>query len=113
MTDATNKDGKAAASQAERRIIFADRDDAPEAFADSIQTVFFDGQTLRIDFCTTRPVEAGQDKGITLRRTPSCRMVLTASAASDLINNLQRVAAALAEAAKQRQAAQFAAEKKS
>ena len=44
MTDSTAK---------APQVDYVDLPDVPETFADSIHSIFFDGQTLRINFCVT------------------------------------------------------------
>jgi hypothetical protein len=66
-----------------------------ETFADSIHTMVWDGQTLRVEFSVTRYPEApaaGEAK-----RYPACRLVLTAAAVTDLFNRVQQTMAALAK----------------
>jgi hypothetical protein len=87
---------KSAAQPANFRYV--DRPDTPETFADSITALFFDGQTLRIEFAVTRVDEVKANTPITGRRYPACRVVLPPSAAVDLINRMQQVGAALTQA---------------
>jgi hypothetical protein len=77
---------------------YVDRPDTPETFADSITALFFDGQTLRIEFAVTRVDEVKPNSPITGRRYPACRVVLPPSAAVELINRMQQVGAALTQA---------------
>ncbi len=77
---------------------YVDRPDCQETFADSINAVFFDGQTMRIEFGVTRMDELKQDAPLTGRRYPACRIVLAPAAAIDLINKMQQTGAALAKA---------------
>ena len=70
-----------------------DRPDCAETFADSINSVFFDGQTMRIEFGITRMDEMKKDQPLTGRRYPACRLVLAPAAAIDLINKMQQTAA--------------------
>jgi hypothetical protein len=89
----------AATQQGERQaadIRYIDRPEITETFADSIAGVVFDGQTLRIEFAVTRLNELKPP--ITGHRYPACRVVLPPSAAVDLINRMQRIAAALTQA---------------
>ena len=79
-------------------IRYVDRTDCVEAFADSITHVYFDGQSLRIEFGVTRLDEVKPNTPITGRRYPAQRMVLTPMAAVELINRMQQVAAALTQA---------------
>jgi hypothetical protein len=82
---------------------YVDRPDCNETFADSISRLSFDGQTLRIEFAVARFDEANQDRQVTGRLYPVCRLVLTPGAAADLMQKLQRVAAALMQARMQKQ----------
>jgi hypothetical protein len=93
----------AAAAPAERQAVatnfrYVDRPDEPETFADSITGLFFDGQTLRIEFAVTRVDEVKPNSPVTGRRYPACRLVLPPSAAVDLINRMQQVGAELTQA---------------
>jgi hypothetical protein len=77
---------------------YVDRSDCNETFADSISRLSFDGQTLRIEFAVSRFRETNADNQVSGRLYPACRLVLTPSAAADLMQKLQQVAAALARA---------------
>src|SRR5882757_4645073 len=88
--------GAAAAQTATIRYI--DRPECNENFADSINHVYFDGQSLRIEFGVTRLDDVKQNAPVTGRRYPAQRMVLTPMAAVELINRMQQVGAALAQA---------------
>lgn len=92
----------AAAAPAERQpapnFRYVDRPDTAETFADSITGLFFDGQTLRIEFAVTRVDEVKPNAPINGRRYPICRLVLPPTAAVDLINRMQQVGAALTQA---------------
>ena len=90
-----------ASSQSQQRpatVRYVDRADLVETFADSITGLIFDGQTLRIEFGVTRFDEVKADSPITGRRYPAARVVLSPLAAVDLINRMQQVTAALAQA---------------
>ena len=108
MAQPTNSDNASAAASAdptaqgvvERQppaIRYVDRADLPETFADSITSLVFDGQTLRIEFGVTRFDEMKPNSQITGRRYPACRLVLPPGAASELIARLQQTAAAVAQ----------------
>jgi hypothetical protein len=56
-----------------------------ETFADPINRLFFDGQTLRIEFGVTRMDDVKAGAPITGRRYPACRLVLPPAAAVDFI----------------------------
>ena len=77
---------------------YIDRPDCPETFADSINSLFFDGQTMRIEFGITRMDEVKPNAQMTGRRYPACRLVLPPAAAIDLINKMQQTAQALQQA---------------
>lgn len=96
MNDKTKSD--TAKTQGAPALRYTDRPDCAETFADSINNVFFDGQTMRIEFGVTRMDEMKKDAPVTGRRYPACRLVLTPAAAIDLINRMQQTAAALQQA---------------
>ena len=77
---------------------YVDRPDCAETFADSINNVYFDGQSLRIEFGITRLDDIKPNTPVTGRRYPAQRIVLTPAAAVELINRMQQVGAALAQA---------------
>ena len=79
-------------------IRYVDLPECGETFSDSINSVFFDGQTMRIEFGITRMDEMKQGTPMTGRRYPTCRLVLTTATAVDLINKMQQTAAALQQA---------------
>jgi hypothetical protein len=93
MDHAASQQGKQTAS-----IRYVDQPECRETFADSIVGVFFDGQTMRIEFGITRMDEMKQSGPITGRRYPACRLVLPANAAIELINKMQQTGAALQQA---------------
>lgn len=77
------------------QVQFVDSPEVSETFADSSRAVTFDGQTMRIEFCTIRMDEPKPPNPPTGRQYPVCRLVLTPNAAVDLFNKLQQVMAAL------------------
>jgi len=87
-----------AAQRQAATIRYLDRPEIAETFADSIAGVVFDGQTLRLEFAVTRLDEVKPNAPITGRRYPTCRVVLPPTAAIDLINRMQQIATALAQA---------------
>ncbi len=91
-----NKQGGTA--QATATIRYIDQPDMAETFADSINHVYFDGQSLRIEFGITRLDEVKPNTPVTGRRYPAERLVLTPVAAVELINRMQQVGAALTQA---------------
>jgi hypothetical protein len=79
-------------------IRYVDQPDCAETFADSINALYFDGQSLRIEFGVTRLDEAKPNTPITGRRYPASRLVLSPLAAVELMNRMQQVATALTQA---------------
>ncbi len=79
-------------------IRYVDQPECRETFADSINNVFFDGQTMRIEFGITRMDELMQGQQLSGRRYPACRLVLPVNAAIELINKMQQTGAALQQA---------------
>lgn len=82
-------------NQTAPEIRFVDRPEVAETFADSVHGLSFDGQTMRIEFCTVRIDPPQSPETTTGRMYPVCRMVLTPSAGIDLFNRLQQILQAL------------------
>ncbi len=78
-------------------VHYVDRPDCLETFSDSISSLFFDGQSLHIEFAVTRPDVSAAGAPTTARRYPVCRMVLPPAAAIDLINKMQQIGTALVQ----------------
>jgi hypothetical protein len=100
-TDPAGAAASAAAKPGETQtatIRYIDRPECTETFADSINHVYFDGQSLRIEFGITRLDDVKPNTPVTGRRYPAQRMVLTPGAAVELINRMQQVGSALAQA---------------
>jgi hypothetical protein len=95
-TEPTSPGTTPAQRQATLRLV--DRPDLAETFVDSVSGLVFDGQTLRIDFAVTRLDEIKPNTPVTGRRYPACRLVLPPAAAVDLINRMQQIGEALAQA---------------
>jgi len=83
--------------QQQLKIEHVDLPDLRETFADAIDHIHFDGQTLRVNFGVTR-VEATQQTPTTARRYPACRLVLSSGAAMELMNQMQRLKEGLIQA---------------
>ena len=77
------------------RIHYIDRPEVSETFADSIHGLSFDGQTMRIEFCSVRIDPFNPSEAPTGRQYPVCRMVLTPNAGIELFNRLQQIIKAL------------------
>ena len=96
-----NKQGGAAHTAT---IRYVDQPDMAETFADSVNNVYFDGQSLRIEFGITRLDDIKANTPMSGRRYPAQRMVLTPLAAIELINRMQQVGMALTQAGMLKQA---------
>ena len=79
-------------------IRYIDKPECTETFSDSVNGVWFDGQLLRIELGVTRLDEIKPNSSPTGRRYPASHLVMTSAAAVDLINRLQQVGAAMAQA---------------
>ena len=76
---------------------YIDRPDLQEVFADFVSRVQFDGQTMRFEFSVSR-VDDHPGGSSTGKRYPACRLVLSPSAAIDLMNKMQQITASLIKA---------------
>jgi len=79
----------------QHKIRFVDIPELSETFADSIRSINFDGQAMKIELCVTRLDEPDPSGAPSARQYPSCRLVLSPNAAIDLSNKLQKIMAAL------------------
>lgn len=87
----------AQAPQPQMKYQYVDRPEVAETFADFVNRIQFDGQTLRLEFCVTR-IEDQTAAGANGTRYPACRLVLSAAAAVDLMNKMQQITASLIKA---------------
>jgi hypothetical protein len=90
---------------------YVDRPEVAETFADFVQRIQFDGQTLRLEFCVSRLDDQRPPAPATGKRYPACRLVLSAAAAVDLMNKMQQITAGLVKAGVLKQDAPAAPEK--
>jgi hypothetical protein len=88
----------AAQQQRQATVRYIDRPEVAETFADSVTNVTFDGQTLRLEFAVTRLDDVKPNTPLTGRRYPASRVVLSPSAALELINRVQQITAAMTQA---------------
>jgi len=79
------------------KVEFVDRPEVSETFADSLRTVTFDGQTMRIDFCVSRVDKSKAPDPPTIRQYPACRLVLTPEAGFELFKKLEQLLSKLEE----------------
>ena len=77
---------------------YADRPEVSETFADFVQRIQFDGQTLRLEFCVSRLDDHKPGTPVTGKRYPTCRLVLSVAAAVDLMNKMQQITSGLVKA---------------
>ena len=101
MAETTSDPKEAAPAQAPQRQVtlrYIDRPDCLETFADSVTSLSFDGQALRIEFGVTRLDEVKQNAPATGRRYRGCRLVLPPAAAVELINRMQQITTSLIQA---------------
>ena len=85
-------------SQPQIQYQYVDRPEVTETFADFVQRIQFDGQTLRLEFAVSRLEDHRPPEPATGKRYPACRLVLSASAAVDLMNKMQQITAGLIKA---------------
>src|SRR5882724_1564880 len=87
-------------AQPHLQLQYVDRPEVSETFADFVQRIQFDGQTLRFEFCVTRldDQRSPTPSTVTGKRYPACRLVLSAAAAVDLMNKMQQITAGLIKA---------------
>lgn len=75
---------------------YEDRTDLVETFADNVQSMSFDGRTLRVEFCVKRADEPDpKAKKKTGRAVPVVRLVLDLDGAVDLFNKVNSLQAAM------------------
>jgi hypothetical protein len=84
--------------QPQAQFEYVDRPEIAEIFADFVQRIQFDGQTLRIEFCVSRLEDHKPPAAVTGKRYPACRLVLSTGAAVDLMNKMQQITAGLIKA---------------
>ena len=77
---------------------YIDRPEVDEIFADFVNRIQFDGQTLRFEFCVSRMEDQPPPAAPSGKRYPACRLVLSAAAAVDLMNKMQQITASLIKA---------------
>ena len=85
-------------SAAPPQFQYVDRPEVSETFADIVQRIQFDGQTLRLEFCVSRLDDHKAGTPVTGKRYPTCRLVLSAAAAVDLMNKMQQITSGLVKA---------------
>jgi hypothetical protein len=84
--------------QPQAQFQYVDLPEVSETFADFVHRIQFDGQTLRIEFCVSRLEDHKPPAAVSGKRYPACRLVLSATAAVDLMNKMQQITAGLIKA---------------
>jgi len=80
------------------RIQYVDVPSIAETYADSVNRMMFDGQSVRLEFCVTRMEEPQKgDTELTGTRQTACRVVLPLGTALELSGKLSRMLTALAK----------------
>jgi hypothetical protein len=83
---------------AEPKFHYEDVPELAETFADAVGHWHFDGSTLRMEFLVNRMDQRKPSEPRAVRQRPVCRLVLTAAGTIDLLNQCQRITAALQKA---------------
>ena len=76
---------------------YVDIPELSETLANSVYSLFFDGQTLRITFAVNRLNSSQSPNPSTGKRYPVCRLVLTGAGIAELVNQVNQLRAALAQ----------------
>jgi hypothetical protein len=80
------------------RIQYVDVPSIPETYADSVNRMMFDGQSVRLELCVTRMDEPQKGSTeLTGTRQTACRVVLPLGTALELSGKLSRMLTALAK----------------
>lgn len=83
------------AQQPTIQITYVDRPEVSETFADTVEKMFFDNQTLRIELCVTRMNDPSPPNPPSGEKYTACRLVLPPLTALDLVIKLQQLVALL------------------
>jgi len=98
MAEQTGANAIKQSQTAQVQYQYVDRPEVAETFADFVQRIQFDGQTLRLEFCVSRMEDQKPPAPATGKRYPACRLVLSTGAAVDLMNKMQQITAGLIKA---------------
>jgi hypothetical protein len=72
---------------------YVNRPDVPETFADSLENVIVDGQTLRMEFLVHRLDEPKPGKRMSGKKLTALRVVMPAKSLVDVYNKLNNIVA--------------------
>jgi hypothetical protein len=76
---------------------YIDRPEVSEVFADRLQSMYFDGASIRMEFCVVRLADASMGEERRAWAYPSCRVVLSARGAAEMLKQMSDLQAALAQ----------------
>ena len=71
------------------KLRFSDRPEVHETFADSVRSISYDGQTLRLAFCVTRMDDEQSGPQVSGQQIPVARLVLSPRCIKELMDNLK------------------------
>lgn len=77
--------------QSNIQLVYADRPEILETYADTLEKLSIDSQTLRLEFCVTRMNEPQPPKPLTGKKYTSCRLVMPPSGLLDMFNKLNNL----------------------
>jgi len=75
---------------------YIDRPEVAEVFADRLQSMYFDGASIRMEFCVVRLADPSMGEDRRAWAYPSCRVVLSARGAAEMLKQMNDLQAALA-----------------
>ncbi len=82
-------------SQAQLQLAYVDRPEILETYVDSLWRVYFDGQTIRMDFAVHRLDDPQPQVPPTGKAFTAARIVMPVAAMVNMLNKLQDVVAQL------------------
>jgi hypothetical protein len=74
---------------------YIDRPEVSEVFADRLQSMHFDGSTIRMEFCVVRLEDPSSGEDRKAWAYPACRVVLSARGAAEMLKQMSELQAAL------------------
>jgi hypothetical protein len=79
------------------KLVYVDRPEITETFADGLETVVFDGMSVRMEFVVNRLDPANSHVAATGRKVTAARLVLPIAGVMNLASQLNALLAALGE----------------
>jgi len=74
---------------------YVDQPQISEIFADSLERIRFDGQTLRLEFCVTRMDDPKELQAMTGKKYTACRLVMPPHGLLEMFDKLNAMVSAL------------------